>query len=214
MPSPMRTPHPRARPPRLVATVGTVIVSAFIAACGGAPPPSEAAAATATPPTSFQFATPWPHFAALATADDVYLALLADRIDMVPVNATSGGPGHEPVKRINANYGGWPIAISQYTSAKSLKAAARWTAGGKPGKNEAPVEFIGQNMLILWGPVSDGAPPTPNERQTAIAVKLRAALDRLISPIQERTIVKLPTPLPSGDAGASQGPSTPVPSTP
>ena len=174
-----------------------------------------AAAAVATPTpvptptaTPFAFATPWPPLVAPALADDVYLALLADDIVIAPINADTGVGGRDPIKRIHATYEGWPLAISQYKTAKTLASATNWKSGVKPGHGEAPIEFIGENVLVQWGPIaSTTAPKTPDADQLASSVRLRDSLARLIGPLKTRSIVALAAASPAASAAASAGPS-------
>ena len=141
-----------------------------------------------------------------AHADDVYLALLADDIAIAPINADTGVGGRDPVKRIHATYDGWPLAISEYKSAKTLASATHWAAGAKPGRGEAPIAFIGLNILVQWGPIATTtAPKTPVGPKLASAGRLRDALARLVGPLSERTIVPLPPTTPVSSPGSSAG---------
>jgi len=198
------------------AFAAVVAATMLVAACSAvAPKPLP----TPSPsPFHYAVATPYPHLTDPATADSLYLALLAEALAVAPVNASVGAPGRDPVKRINATYAGWPLAISQFRSAKTLQAATRWRAGAKPGVREAPIEFIGQNILVQWGPITKASPAKPDATQLAAARALRDALDRLLSPLSARTIVPIPTPtpLPTADPSASSSPgpsATPGPST-
>jgi hypothetical protein len=135
--------------------------------------------------------TPVAHLSEPAKADNVYLALLAAGLKIAPNNASTGGPGREPVKRINATYAGWPLAISQFTSTKSLRDSTKWK-GTTPGKGEASIAFMGLNILVQWGPTTGSTPKKPDERQLAAAEALHEALDLLVSPLAARTIVPIP----------------------
>ena len=159
-------------------------------------------------PTPYVFPTPWPPMIAPAVADDVYLALLADNLSITP-NAANAGK--DPVKTIDATYDGWPLAILQYRTVDSLKAASKGKPGAKPGKGEAPIEFIGLNILIKWGPITSAVPSaTLDDRHVAAAVTLRDKLGRLLAPLASRTIIELPP----ASAGASPGTTgSPGPST-
>ena len=181
-------------------------LACLIAACTTAAPPTPAPTAVRTP---FAFPTPWPHLTAPATADDAYLALLADRLTITPIGATSGG-SRDPVKRIQATYEHWTLYIAGYKSAKTLEDASKWKAGAKPGKGEAPIEFIGLNILVQWGPITADV-PTANldARQLAAATALRDKLDRLLSPLKVRTTVALPAATASTPSGAPATSSAP-----
>jgi hypothetical protein len=202
----MRHPDRRARSAGSRTHVAVIALAGILlAACNAAASttPASTASPTATP---FPFPTPWPHMTAPARADDVYLALLADELAIVPNTATTGGPGRDPVKRIEATYEGWPLAIGQYRTAKTLAAVTRWKAGAKPGRGEAPIEFIGLNMLIQWGPIATGVPTkTLTDHQLTVAGLLRDKLDALLSPLASRTTVALPAPAIAGSPAASGG---------
>ena len=144
-----------------------------------------------------------------AKADDVYLAMRAAGLRIDPNNASTGGPGHEPVKRINATYEGWPLAISQYSTPASLLADIKWENGSQPGQGEAPINLVGLNILVEWGPTTGAAPRKPDERQLAAAEKLALAFASLTSPLSLRTIVPIPsvTPTPEPTAAATPKPS-------
>ena len=199
----------------MVATAG------LVAACGAVV--STPATPAPTPvPSRYAIATPYPPMTEPAAADAVYRALLADGLFMTPVNAVAGGPGKDPVMRVNATYKGWPLAISQYRSSKTLQAATRWKSGAKPGKGEAPVGFLGLNILVQYGPIGPDVPQAPDDRQVAAAQALRGALERLLPQLQVRTIVPVAIPTPSAARTAGPSPAatssgapgpTPAPST-
>lgn len=196
----MRSPDRLPRPRRIGVFAVAVLITGVIAGCGStassAPPPTQA-------PSLYAFPTPWPPFTEPPTADQVYLALLADRIDIVPTTASSGANGKDPIKRIDGNYKGLPIAISQYKTADTLKAATKWKAGAPPKAGEPPVSFIGQNILVRWGPTSGPSATTLTDQQVAAALTLRTALERLVGPLTDRTVVPVATPTPIPSAGPS-----------
>ena len=191
----MPTPAGRAlltRPRALVATVAAVLI---FAACGAtaSPPP-----ATPSPsPSVFAGPSPWPHLTEPATADDVFRALIADGLAIVPNTASSGGPGKEPVKRIDGTYAGWPIAIIQYKTTKSMRKATNWKSGAKPVQGEAPIAMTGLNILVEWGSKTGAAPAQPVGPQVDAAHVLRFSLESLLSPLRTRLIVPVPGPTPS-----------------
>jgi len=200
----MRTHDGRARFARPRA-IGVVAAACLVAACSA---PATPPAPVATPvPSRYVIATPYPHMTEPATADAVYLALLADGLVVAPLGASTGDPGRDPVKKINATYKGWPLAIIQYRSAKTLKAANKWKPGVKPGAGEAPIEYYGENILVRWGPIATTVQKRPDPRQLVAAQELRDALDRLLSPLTARTIVRVPvtppSPNPSADTSGS-----------
>jgi len=181
-----------------------VAIGVLAGACGGSAPSAPPASATPVPTPA---PTPVAHLTQPAKADNVYLALLAAGLKIAPNNASTGGPGREPVKRINATYAGWPLAISEYTSATSLQKAKKWKADATPGKGEPSISFIGLNILVEWGPTTGASPKKPDGRQLTAAEALWDALDPLVSPLAARTIVPIP-----GAASAAAPAATAVPS--
>jgi len=174
---------------RVRTLAAAVTIGLVVGACGGSPPSAPPASPTAVAPPA---ATPVAHLSEPVKADSVYRALLAAGLRIVPNNASTGGPGNEPVKRINATYAGWPLSISQFTSAATLMAATDWKAGARPGQGESSVAFMGLNILVEWGPTTGTEPKTPDDRQLAAAEALHQALDPLVSPMSARTIVAIP----------------------
>ncbi len=174
---------------RVRTLAAAVTIGLVAAACGGSPPstPPASAAPVVTPGP-----TPVAHLSEPVKADSIYLALLAAGLRIVPNNASTGGPGNEPVKRINATYAGWPLTISQFTSSRALLAATDWKAGARPGQGESSIAFLGLNILVEWGPTTGTTPKTPDDRQLAAAEALHQALDPLVSPMSARTIVAIP----------------------
>lgn len=137
-------------------------------------------------------ATPVAHLTAPVKADAVFRAMVASGLRIATNNASTGGPGHEPVKTINATYEGWPLAISEYSTPGSLFSAVKWKSGSVPGQGEAPISIAGMNILIEWGPTTGSSPRRPDGRQMAAAENLAMALNALVSPLSLRTIVPIP----------------------
>jgi hypothetical protein len=199
MPSAMRIADRRTPFGRTRTLAVAVAIGLLAGACGGGPPSTPPGSPTPIPTPA---ATPVIHLSEPAKADSVYLALLAAGLKIAPNNASSGGPGREPVKRINATYAGWPLAIIQFSSSKSLQAATKWKSGTKPGQGEASITFVGLNILVQWGPTTGTTPKEPEGAQLAAAEALHRALDPLVSPLAARMIVPIPgvavpTPEPS-----------------
>jgi len=205
----MRTAYRRAPFGRARTLAAAVTIGLVACACGGGPPSAPPASPT---PVVTPGATPVAHLTEPVKADSVYQALLAAGLRIVPNNASTGGPGRDPVKRINATYAGWDLAISQFSSAKNLLSSTNWKAGTKPGQGEASIAFIGLNILVEWGPTIGSSPKLPDERQVAAAAALHAALEALVSPVAARTIVSIPgvaepTPVPTATPKPSAKPS-------
>ena len=159
-------------------------------------------------------ATPIAHLTAPVKSDAVFRAMVASGLRIATNNASTGGPGKEPIKRINATYEGWPLAISEYSTPGTLLSAVNWKSGSIPGQGEAPIAIIGENILIEWGPTTGASPRRPDGRQMAAAESLATALNALVSPLSLRTIVPIPgvtpDPTPAPTAKATPKP-TPKP---
>ncbi len=97
-----------------------VSLATVLAACGE-PPPSVAPTVRPTP-----VVTPDPHLGDPTTADDVYLGLGRAGLRITANNASAGDDG-DLVKRINATYLGWPLAVSEYRTSLALADATDWT---------------------------------------------------------------------------------------
>jgi hypothetical protein len=180
-----------------------VAVACLAAACNSNPP----ATLVPTPaPTAIPTPTPDPHLTAPAKADDVFLALRKAGLLITPNTASTGGEGRDPVKEIDATYAGWPLTIGEYRSAATLLSATHWKPGARPGPDEAPIEYIGLNILIRWGPIATGQPvKTLDARQLAAATALRDGLDHLLSPLTARTSVDLPGSAPASSPSPTPG---------
>jgi len=177
------------------------VVAMVVGACGSAPPSATPVAVVAP------VITPDPHLPSPATADQVFLALGAAGLRITATNAASGADGKEPVKRINANYLGWPLIISQYSTISALaRATDAWKAGQPPGQGEPPVSIVGSNILITWGPTTGGKPKAPEGKKRDGLMTIIGILDPLLSPLRGRTVI------PVGIAGSTPSPTaTPEP---
>lgn len=206
IPAAMRTADRRVPSGHGRTLVVAIVIGVMAIGCGGAP--------ASAPPSPTPIPTPAPtavaHLIAPVKADDLYLALRRAGLRIDPNNASTGGPGHEPIKRINATYEGWPLAISQYSTPASLLADVKWQNGSVPGQGEAPVSIVGLNILIQWGPMTGASPRKPDERQLETAAKLALALEPLVSPLSLRTIVPIPGVTPEPTATPTEKP-TPTP---
>jgi hypothetical protein len=175
----------------------TAVVT-LLAACGsatGAPSPTPTPTATATPD---------PHLSDPASIQEVYDALLATGIRIQPSTATSGGPSGEPRKSVNATYDGWPLVMREYSSSAAL-AANDPTEASKPGKGDPPFTLAGLNLVFEYGPSGTSAPPS--ERALASAQRLADALDPLIGPLRQRSVVPLSVSSTPAAASPSAAPS-------
>src|SRR5262245_26188942 len=100
IPSAMRTADRRVPLGRGRWLATAVAIGVFAIGCGGGAPSTAPVITPVPKPTP----TPVAHLTAPVKADTVYLALRAAGLLIVPNNASSGGPGREPIKRINATY--------------------------------------------------------------------------------------------------------------
>ena len=191
---------------RLVASLA--FVSLVVAGCGGAPvtatlTPSSAPLAAPTP-------TPDPHRSDPVSANDIFRALQAAKLDVSAYTAGTGPKG-EPVTTINGAYDGWPIIVSEYSSAKALAKANKWKAGAKLRQGDPPVSIKGLNILIEWGPMTGRRPPKLNAEQRAAVAALIETIDPLLYPLKVRSniTIEVPqhTPVPSPSPSPSQTPS-------
>ena len=180
-----------------------VIACALASACGGGAP-----SASPRPATPVPTATPSPepvHLSEPAAADAIFRALNKAGLRVVANTAGSGGDGREPVRRISATFGDWPLVVSEYSSAKALAKAKPWKEGAKPGPGEPPIAFIGLNILIELGPKSGGRPKAPRDRDLVAATSLVEVIDPLLSPLKTRTIV--PITMPDPEAAVAESPA-------
>jgi hypothetical protein len=165
---------------------------------------SAGAAATPVPtPVPTPVVTPDPHLAEPASADDVYRKLTAAGLRITP-NSASSATGHEPVKRINATFEGWPLILSEFSSAGALAKAVRIDPKAEPRRGEPPFTIVGLNIAVEFGPkaVSRPKPDLPDERRRAAALALAQALDPLLGPLAVRAVEPLSV---SGGAVAASG---------
>jgi hypothetical protein len=201
----MRAPNDRGLGVRAGIFALAVIVPVLFVACGTEAPSSAAPTVRPTPT-----ATADPHLADPATADEVYHALAASGLRIAAVNANGGDA--PLVKQINATYAGWPLAVAQYSSTAALTKLLGWKDGQKPGRGEAPVAIAGSNILVTWGPRTGAKPPRPDPRQLDALEALTAAMDRLLWPLQTRSVIPLTVTVPaSPSATTGPGSATPAP---
>ncbi len=198
----------RGSRPQFVVPV-TFALSVILAAACSTPAvsPSPTPRPTAVPTVD-------PHLAEPASAQAVFNGLGREGLKVATNTAVLGAEGTAVVTRINATYGGWPLQVVEYRTAKDLARSADWKAGQAPGKGEPPVALAGSNILIRWGPWARGAtPPKPDEHQRAALEALVTALDRMLSPLRTRSNVPVETVAVSAAAvGPSAAPeATPAP---
>ncbi len=158
----------------------------ILAACGSAP------AASAPPtPAPTPVVTPDPHLREPVTADQIFRALAAAKLRIIPNNATAGGDP-DIVKQINADLASWPLRITEFRSAKALASSLGWTPGKAPGRNDAPYAFAAFNVLVQYGPISGRAPATPDDARQQVAASILAVLDPLLWPVLQHSVEAIP----------------------
>jgi hypothetical protein len=176
--------------------VALLVAGVLAGACGSAPP---SASPTVAPTPRV---TPNPHLPTPATAQQVFSGLGKAGIRVTANTATVGAEGTEVVTKIYATYLGWPLDVTQFSTAKALTEVTKWKIGEEPGRGEPPVALAGANILVTWGPTNSGKMPhKPDARQSEALHELVAALDILLSPLATRTNVPVkvtvPAPVPS-----------------
>lgn len=188
--------------------MAAVAACLVVVACSGGP-----AATPAPTPRPTPVVTPDPHLDTPALADDVYRALSRGGLLVTAHNAVSGA-GDEPVKRINATFSGWPLAVEQYSSNAALnKVTKKWKDGDPPGRGEPPVTISGMNILVIWGPArTNKKPKAADARRAEAGQDLVDVLYPLLSPLRARTNV--PLVLSATAAAASTAPSQASEATP
>jgi hypothetical protein len=114
------------------APLALLVSALLVAACdagGASPTPPPPPAATPTP-------TPDPHLAAPASVDEVFAKLSAAGLRIVGNNADQGS---EPLERLNTTYAGWPLILSEYsTAAAARKAVAVGLPAASPVTSAQP----------------------------------------------------------------------------
>jgi hypothetical protein len=199
----------RGLPFRAASAVALVITSLLLSACGSAPAGSSVPSTAPTP-----LVTPDPHLKEPVTADQIFRALGAAKLGIVANNANAGGGNPDIVKQINADIGSWPLRIIEYKSSAALAKALKWVPGSAPGGDESPYAFAGMNVLIQFGPISARAPAAPEALRQQAAAAIVTALDPLLWPLLQRSVVPIPsrtpvpvaTPVPSPSAAPARTP--------
>jgi hypothetical protein len=181
-----------------------VAVAVVLAACGTPAAPPASATPAPTP-----VITPDPHLKEPVTADQVYGILAAAKVAMTCPNANLGNGNPRIAKQINCTVEGWPLRIIQYTSVSTLGASLKWKAGAAPAGNEAPYNWAALNVLVQYGPISARAPKAPEAGRQATASALVAILDPLLWPLEQHSVVDVPsrTPEPAATPAPTAKPS-------
>ncbi len=180
-----------------------LVLGLAVAGCSG----SAAATPTAAPSTA-PTPTPVAHLSEPASLTVVFAKLGEAGLAIVANNADSGGTSGEPRRRINATFAGWPLILSEYSSARAL-AASGFKAGTPPGQGDAPYRLAGLNILVEFGPhTTNLGAPSPDPRFREAAARLLAALDPLLGPMGQSSVDPLPAAVsPGASPSPAGGPS-------
>jgi hypothetical protein len=187
--------------------VAVVAVGLFMFTRGAAP--STTTASAAPPPV----ATPNPHLTSPATAQQVFNGLGHAGLKVTAHTASAGAANSGVVTKIFATYLGWPLDVTQFSSADALADEESWASGASPVKGDPPVTIVGGNILVIWGPINAGRTPVGlDERQKAGLQPLVNALDALLSPLRTRTnapviVAETAPPVATASAAPSAAPS-------
>jgi len=196
----------RGRPLAPIVVVA-IVAASIVAACGSpttspTPAPSRAVA-TAAPSRD-------PHLAAPTTLEVIYKAFQDAGLKVVADTAASGRNGNEPQRKLIATYDGWPLIISEFSTAKALNKATKWKRGKHPTQGEPPFAVKGLNILVEWGPTTGRRPPKPDAKQRQSIAAIIAALDPIAYPLSVRSSVTVDvpthTPIPTASPAASGSP--------
>jgi hypothetical protein len=180
--------------------VTALVAIVLVAGCGsgtGTPPPS----ASTTP-----LVTPDPHLAAPAHVDDVFRLVGAAGLKIIPNTASEGTKG-DPVKRITATYSDWPLVLTEFSSANALRNVGKFDPSQRPQRGEAPYIVAGLNIMVEYGPrnTNDLQPQPADEAHQKALMTLIAALDPLLGPLTQRSVITIA--LPGTPVPASQPPA-------
>lgn len=186
-----------------------VSLAVLIGGCAGSATPGPSVAATPRPTPVI---TPDPHLTDPADLDTIFAELTKGGLKITPINAVAAA---EPIRRVNATYLGWPIILSEFSSAQALLTTTGWKTGVAPDRGDAPFTLIGLNIMVEYGPkVTNAATPEPPDaRYQEAAEALGRILDPLLGPLDQRSVVPLPLPTASPLASpVESGAPSPAPS--
>jgi hypothetical protein len=173
-------------------TAATLVVVVLVVGCG-----AEAAPSPTPTPDRRPTPTPDPHLTEPVAVDDIFRALTAAGLRVVPNNAGSD-PSGEPVKRINATLEGWPLILAGYSSSAALLASTGFTNGAPPAAGEPPYTLVGLNILVGYGPSRTAETPgRAEERFKTAAERIVEVLDPLLGPLGQSS--SDPVAIPSAD---------------
>jgi hypothetical protein len=178
---------------------GAAVAIMLLTACGSPPPSPSPATPRPTP-----VITPDPHLIEPATADDIFKAIRVGDLPLNVTNATAGDPTSPIVKRINADIGNWPLIISEFRTSDLLRRTTNWDPTKPPVQGSPPYAFVGLNILIEFGPIT-GVLARPDAMRQQQAEGLIALIDPLLWPLEQRSVIALPTRTASATSPAVSG---------
>lgn len=204
--NPSRGLRPSAVPAGLL-----VVLAVALIGCG-----PSAVASTSPTPRPTPVVTPDPHLSEPVTADEIFQAIGSIDLPFVANNATPGGAGDALIKKINAELSSWPLIITEYRSSADLRAATGWDPATPPIQGDPPFAWVGLNVLIEFGPSTGVRLGPPDEGRQEQARQVVAILDPLLWPLEQRSVVPVPsrtaTPGPGSAApSASAAPASAAP---
>jgi hypothetical protein len=174
--------------------LASLLAAVLLAACGGDAPTNSSPPPTPTPSPQI---TPIPRLPDQASVGALLRELVRAGVTIVANNADAPGAGKEPLKRINATYLGWPMTLSEFSTARALDTAESWESGTKPGRGDAPVAFAGLNLLVEWGPRTGSGPEKLSDARLAALGPLVETLHALMGPLRVRASVDIALPTPA-----------------
>jgi hypothetical protein len=185
---------------------GAAVAITIATGCGSPPAAPSSPSLRPTP-----VVTPDPHLTEPATADQIFGAIRVGDLPLLVNNATGGDPASPIAKKINAAIGDWPLVISEYRTSALLRSTTNWNPATPPVQGDPPFSFVGLNILVEFGPANSplAAPSATRQEQ---AKGLLALIEPLLWPIEQRSIVPVPTrsavpsSVPSGAASANPSP--------
>ena len=193
------------RTSRLIALmIGAAVLAS---ACGSTPatPVPTTAASTAPIPT----ATPNPQLHDPASVNDVLGALQKGGLALT-ANSADARSGNM-MERLHLTYVGWPLTITEYSSARTLASESGFNPKVRPVVGDPPFAVAGLNILIEFGSnTQNGSPSVPEPQYATAFEKLVLVVDPLIGPLRQQSVtpVQLPAPTPGPTASPTASPTS------
>jgi hypothetical protein len=182
-------------------------------ACGSTPATANPTIAASLPPVPTP--TPNPQLSDPASIGDVLAALQKAGLSMTS-NSADAGSG-DMVERLHLTYVGWPLTVTEYSSARTLASESGFNPKGRLVNGDTPFAVAGLNILIQFGPkTQNGSPSVPDPQYGTAFEQLVLVVNPLIGPLRQESVtpVALPTPTPGPSVSApapSPGSASPRP---